>query len=56
MHSLRNNVLVEVTSNLEQAIAEQPIAYDVDEVAERLKKEIGECIGKCIGIKGASKA
>lgn len=37
MQSLRNNVLVDVTPNLEQAIAEQPIAYDVDKVVERLE-------------------
>ena len=36
MQSLRNNVLVDVTPNLEQAIAEQPIAYDVDKVVEQL--------------------
>lgn len=38
MQSLRNNVLVDVTSNLEQAIEEQPVAYDVDKVVERLEK------------------
>lgn len=38
MQSLRNNVLVDLTSNLEQAIEEQPIAYDVDKVVERLEK------------------
>lgn len=37
MQSLRNNVLVDVTPNLEQAIAEQPAAYDVDKVVERLE-------------------
>ena len=37
MQSLRNNVLVDLTSNLEQAIEEQPIAYDVDKVVERLE-------------------
>lgn len=36
MQSLRNNVLVDVTPNLEQAITEQPTAYDVDKVVERL--------------------
>ena len=34
--SLRNNVLVDVTPNLEQAIEEQPTAYDVDKVVEQL--------------------
>ena len=38
MQSLRNNVLVDVTPNLEQAIAEQPTAYDVDKVVEQLEK------------------
>lgn len=38
MQSLRNNVLVDVTPNLEQAIEEQPIAYDVDKVVERMEK------------------
>lgn len=37
VQSLRNNVLVDVTPNLEQAIAEQPAAYDVDKVVERLE-------------------
>lgn len=37
MQSLRNNVLVDVTPNLEQAIEEQPVAYDVDKVVERLE-------------------
>ena len=36
MQSLRNNVLVDVTPNLEQAIEEQPTAYDVDKVVEQL--------------------
>lgn len=39
MQSLRNNVLVDVTPNLEQAIEEQPVAYDVDKVVELLEKE-----------------
>lgn len=38
IQSLRNNVLVDLTPNLEQAIEEQPIAYDVDKVVERLKQ------------------
>lgn len=38
MQSLRNNVLVDVTPNLEQAIAEQPTAYNVDKVAEQLEE------------------
>ncbi len=39
MRSLRNNVLVDVTPNLEQAVAEQPIAYDVDKVVEQLETD-----------------
>ena len=39
MQSLRGTVLVDVTPKLEQAIAEQPTAYDVDKVVELLEKE-----------------
>lgn len=39
MQSLRNNVLVDVTPNLEQAIEELPTAYDVDKVVDQLSKE-----------------
>ena len=39
MQSLRNNVLVDVTTNLEQAIEEQPTAYDVDKVVEQLEQQ-----------------
>ena len=39
MQSLRGNVLVDVTPKLEQAIAEQPTAYDVDKVVKLLEKE-----------------
>lgn len=39
MQSLINNVLVDVTPNLEQAIAEQPTADYVDKVVERLEAE-----------------
>lgn len=38
VQSLRNNVLVDVTPKLEQAIAEQPAAYNVDKVVERLEE------------------
>lgn len=38
MQSLRNNVLVDVTPNLEQAIEEQPVAYNLDKVVEQLEK------------------
>ncbi len=39
MQSLRNNVLVDVTPNLEQAIENQPTAYNADKVVELLEKE-----------------
>lgn len=42
MQSLRNNVLVDVTPNLEQAIEEQPVAYNLDKVVERLE-ELAVC-------------
>ncbi|MCI8692601.1 MAG: hypothetical protein HFH91_07650 [Lachnospiraceae bacterium] len=38
MQSLRGNVLIDVTPNLEQAIAEQPTADYVDKVIDRLTK------------------
>lgn len=38
IQSLRNNMLVDVTSNLEQAIIEQPTTYDMDKVVEQLEK------------------
>ena len=38
MQALRGNVLVDVTSNLEQAIAEQPTAYDPDKVIKDLEE------------------
>ena len=41
MQSLRNNVLVDVTPNLEQAIEEQPTAYYADKVVEGLRLELG---------------
>ena len=39
MQSLRNNVLVDVTPNLEQAVEEQPTAYDVDKVIDKISDE-----------------
>lgn len=42
MQSLRGNVLVDVTSNLEQAIDEQPTAYDVDKVVGQMEECIKE--------------
>lgn len=37
LDSLRGNVLVDVTPHLEEAIAEQPTAYDADKIVERIK-------------------
>lgn len=50
MQSLRNNVLVDVTPNLEQAIDEQPTAYDVDKVVERLEEKVLNTSDTQIGI------
>lgn len=36
IQSLRGNVLVDVTPHLEEAIKEQPVAYDVDKVVSQL--------------------
>lgn len=38
LQSLRNNVLVDVTTNLEKAIKERPTAHDVDKVVEKIKE------------------
>lgn len=38
MDSLRGNVLIDVTPKLEQAIEEQPTAFDKERVIEELKK------------------
>ncbi len=43
IQSLRNNVLVDVTPNLEQAIAEQSTAYNVDKVVEEMKDLLWDC-------------
>lgn len=43
MQSLRGNVLVDVTTNLEQAIEEQPTAYDVDKVVEEMQDLLWDC-------------
>ncbi len=37
--SLRGNVLVDVTSSLEEAIEGQPTVYDLDEVVEAMEKK-----------------
>lgn len=51
MQSLRGNVLVDVTLNLEQAIAEQPIAYDVDKVVEQIREL--EICSRCLNNRNA---
>lgn len=38
MQSLRNNVLVDVTPNLEDAIEKQPAGYNVDKVVGQLER------------------
>ena len=38
LQALKGNVLVDVTSNLENAIAEQPTAYDLDKVVKDLEE------------------
>ena len=38
LQALKGNVLVDVTSSLENAIEEQPTAYDLDKVIEELDK------------------
>ena len=40
MQSLRSNLLVDVTPNLEQAIDEQPTACNVDKMIKRLEELI----------------
>jgi len=42
MDRLKGNVLIDVTTELEKAIQEQPTAYDVDKVVELLEKEMGK--------------
>jgi len=55
MQSLRNNVLIDVTPNLEQAIDEQPAVYDVDKVCRRISenKEMDNLIDAGYAIKNA---
>lgn len=38
MYSLRGNVLIDVTSELEETIAQQPTAFDKKKVIEKLKR------------------
>ena len=38
MDALRGNVLVDVTSEIENTVSEQPTAYDVDKVVEQLSE------------------
>lgn len=40
MGSVRDNVLVDLTTELEETIVVQPTAYDVDKVVEQLKKRL----------------
>lgn len=38
MNALRGNVLVDVTTEIEKTVFEQPTAYDVEKVVEQLEK------------------
>ena len=40
MDSLKGNVLIDVTPELEDTIAQQPTAFDKEKVIEKLKGEI----------------
>lgn len=40
LQALKGNVLVDVTSNLENAIAEQPTAYDLDKVVKLIQHSV----------------
>ena len=44
MDSLRGNVLIDVTAELEEEIAQQPTAFDKEKVIEELKGEIELCV------------
>lgn len=44
MDSLRGNVLIDVTPELEEEIAQQPTAFDKEKVIEELKGEIELCV------------
>lgn len=41
LYSLRGNVLVDVTAELEKSIMEQPTAFDKEKVIEELKSNMG---------------
>lgn len=45
MNHLRVNVFVDVTPALEQAVKDEPTAYDVDKVVEQLKEEFKKYYG-----------
>lgn len=44
MDSLRGNFLIDVTPELEEAIAQQPTDFDKEKVIEELKGEIELCV------------
>ena len=44
MDSLKGNVLIDVTPELEDTIAQQPTAFDKEKVIEELKGEIELCV------------
>ena len=44
MDSLKGNVLIDVTPELEDTIAQQPTAFDKEKVIEELNGEIELCV------------
>ena len=44
MDSLKGNVLIDVTPELDDTIAQQPTAFDKEKVIEELKGEIELCV------------
>lgn len=41
--ALRNNVLIDMTPRLEEAIAKIPTAYDIDDVVAALQRKADHC-------------
>lgn len=52
MDSLRGNVLIDVTPELEDTIAQQPTAFDMEEVIEKIKYESSSERFEDVGISG----
>ena len=45
MDSLRGNLLIDVTTELEKTIVEQPTAFDKEKVIEELKANMNSALG-----------